>query len=79
MRPGFGGGFDSTERWDYVNIEEISRGTASTCAANGCIPTELADKLPALRYTGSHRQSAGMMVSIALSAYLEKAAHDLTM
>ncbi len=36
MHPGFGGGFDSTERWDYVNIEEISRGTASTCAVNGC-------------------------------------------
>ncbi len=23
MRPGVGGGFDSTERWDYVNIEGI--------------------------------------------------------
>ncbi len=30
-------------------------------------------KPPAIR-----QQSAGMMVSIALSAYLEKAAHDLT-
>jgi len=40
-------------------------------------PTELADKLPALRYTGSHRRSAGMMVSIALSDYLEKKAHEL--
>ncbi len=29
MHPGFGGEFDSTERWDYANIEEISRGTAS--------------------------------------------------
>ncbi len=45
----------------------------------GRIPTELADKLRALRYTGSRRQSAGMMVSIALSAHLEQAAHDLTL
>ncbi len=54
-------------------------GTMWKRRTQGRIPTELADKLPTLRYTGSHRQSAGMMVSIALGAYLEKAAHDLTM
>jgi len=53
-------------------------GTTWKRRTQGRIPTDLADKLPALRYTGSHRQSSGMMVSIALSDYLEKAAHELT-
>jgi len=52
-------------------------GTTWKRRTQGRIPTDLADKLPALRYTGSHRQSAGMMVSIALSNYLEKAAREL--
>jgi len=52
-------------------------GTTWKRRTQGRIPTGLANKLPTLRYTGSHRQSAGMMVSIALSNYLEKAAHEL--
>ncbi len=62
---------------EYVTAQQ--GGTMWKRRTQGRIPTELADKLPTLRYTGSHRQSAGMMVSIALSAYLEKAGHDLTM
>ncbi len=62
---------------EYVTAQQ--GGTTWKRRTQGRIPTELADKLPTLRYTGSHRQSAGMMVSIALSAYLKKAAHDLTM
>ena len=52
-------------------------GTTWKRRTQGRIPTDLANKLPALRYTGSHRQSAGMMVSIALGNYLEKAASEL--
>ncbi len=62
---------------EYVTAQQ--GGTMWKRRTQGRIPTELADKLPTLRYTGSHRQSAGMMVSIALSAYLGKAAHELTM
>ncbi len=62
---------------EYVTAQQ--GGTTWKRRTQGRIPTELANKLPTLRYTGSHRQSAGMMVSIALSAYLEKVGHDLTM
>jgi hypothetical protein len=37
------------------------------------IPVDLADQLPALRYTGESRQSAGMLVSIAVTQLLEAA------
>ncbi len=62
---------------EYVTAQQ--GGTTWKRRTQGRIPTELADKLPTLRYTGSHRQSAGMMVSIALSACLEKASHELAM
>ncbi len=60
---------------EYVTAQQ--GGTMWKRRTQGRIPTELADKLPTLRYTGSHRQSAGMMVSTALGAYLEKAALEL--
>ena len=41
------------------------------------IPVTLADELPALRYTGEARQSAGMLVSIAVAALLEDARSQL--
>lgn len=41
------------------------------------IPVTLADELPALRYTGESRQSAGMLVSIAVAALLEDARRQL--
>ncbi len=62
---------------EYVTAQQ--GGTMWKRRTQGRIPTELAGMLPTLRYTGSHRQSAGMMVSIALGAYLEKAARELTM
>ncbi len=57
---------------EYVTAQQ--GGITWKHRTQGRIPTELADKLP-----GSHRQSASMMASIALSTYLEKAAHELTM
>ena len=60
---------------EYLTAQQS--GTTWKRRTQGRIPTELANKLPALRYTGSHRQSAGMMVSIALGEYLEKVEIEL--
>lgn len=41
------------------------------------IPVGLADELPALRYTGEFRQSAGMLVSMAVAELLASASAEL--
>lgn len=42
------------------------------------VPMDLADQLPLLRYTGEHRQSAGMLVSIAVGDLLTSVRDALT-
>ena len=60
---------------EYLKAQQD--GTTWKRRTQGRIPASLADKLPALRYTGIHRQSAGMMVSVCVSENLQQMAKEL--
>lgn len=52
-------------------LEQHNAGVTWKRRLQARVPVELADQLPLLRYTGEHRQSAGMMVSIAVADLLQ--------
>lgn len=54
-------------------LAEYQAGASWKRRVQARIPVDLADQLPALRYTGESRQSAGMLVSIAVTQLLEAA------
>lgn len=54
-------------------LAEYQAGASWKRRVQARIPVDLADQLPALRYTGESRQSAGMLVSIAVTELLEAA------
>lgn len=54
-------------------LAEYQAGASWKRRVQARIPVGLADQLPALRYTGESRQSAGMLVSIAVTELLEAA------
>ena len=52
-------------------LEQHNAGVTWKRRVQARVPVDLADQLPLLRYTGEHRQSAGMMVSIAVADLLQ--------
>jgi len=58
-------------------LEQHNAGVTWKRRVQARVPVELADQLPLLRYTGEHRQSAGMLVSIAVGEMLEAARADV--
>ena len=55
-------------------LQDYNAGTTWKRRVQARIPLNLAAQLPHLRYTGSSRQSAGMLVSIAVAELLRQAA-----
>ena len=54
-------------------LQDYNAGTTWKRRVQARIPLDLAAQLPHLRYTGSTRQSAGMLVSIAVAELLQQA------
>jgi hypothetical protein len=54
-------------------LQDYNSGTTWKRRVQARIPVDLAAQLPHLRYTGHARQSAGMLVSIAVAELLRQA------